>query len=156
MVEDKFVEEAFGEISEDERSKIMANAQVVTALSTKSPSVGTIRIGDVPIRFKLSVSKSLRNKMGLYKAKSATKDPSMDELNALMYDLLASLCVDSPWNEWKTWSVYDDTADIGAMDVLLEIMKQVMSHIEDVKDFRRGRGRITPIEDLQVPVRPAQ
>jgi len=156
MVEDNFVEEAFGEISEDERSRILANTQVLSALKARSQSVGVIPIGSVTVRFKLSVSKSLRKKMALYKSKSAVKDPSMDELNSLMYDLLASLCLDDPWTDWKTWSVYDDTADIGAMDVLLEMMKQVMGHMEDVRDFRRGRGRITPVQDLQVPVRAPQ
>jgi hypothetical protein len=156
MVEDNFVEEAFGEISEDERSRILSNARVVTALKGKSTSIGSIKIGEEDVKFRLSVNKALRRKMGLYKAKAATVDPSMDELNSLMYDLLSSLCVEEPWNKWVTWSVYDDSADIGAMEVLLEMMKQVMAHLEDVKDFRRRRGRITPVEDLQVPVRQAQ
>lgn len=155
MVEDNFVKEAFEEISEDEQSKILANARVLSALKGKSASIGTVKIGDEVVKFRLSVSKSLRKKMALYKTRASNSEPDMEDLNNLLYDLLSALCVEEPWNQWKTWSVYDDKADIGAMEVLLEMMKQVFGHMEDVKDFRRGRGRITPVEDLSVPVRPS-
>jgi len=156
MVEDNFVEEAFEEISQDERAKILANARVVAALKGKTETFGSIRVGEEDIRFRLSISKGLRKKMALYKSKASVGEPEMKELNSLLYDLLSALCVDDPWTEPKTWSVYDDGADIGALDILLEMMKQVKAHMVDLKDFRGGGRRITPVADLQVPVRPAQ
>lgn len=157
MVEvDNFVEEAFSEISDDEKSRILSNSRVLSALKGKSTSVGTIQIGEEVVSFKLSVSKKLRNKMALFKSKASVKEPSMDELNSLMYNLLAALCIDDPWDKWQTWSVYDDTADVGAMEILTSMMRQVRDHIEDVKDFRRRPGRITPVEDLQIPVPPTR
>ena len=147
-VKDTFVEEGFEEISQDERAKILSNDRVVSALKGKSTSIGVTKIGDEVIKFHLSVGKKLRSKMVLYKSKASSQEPSVAELNTIMYDLLSSLCIDEPWNKWQTWSVYDDDADIGAMDVLLDMMKQVKGHMEDVKDFRRGSGRITPVEGL--------
>lgn len=152
MVEDNFVEETFAEITADETAQILANAKVVSALKGKSAVLGTIKIGEEDIRFKLTVSKKLRRKMELYKKRAEDKEPDMNSINTLMYDLLSSLCIDEPWTNWKTWSVYDEDADAGAMEVLFEMLGQVKGHMEDVKDFRGRAGRITPVKNMQVPV----
>lgn len=152
MVEDNFVEETFAEITADETAQILANAKVVSALKGKSAVLGTIKIGEEDIRFKLTVSKKLRRKMELYKKRAEDKEPDMNSINTLMYDLLSSLCIDEPWTNWKTWSVYDEDADAGAMEVLFEMLGQVKGHMEDVKDFRGRAGRITTVKNMQVPV----
>jgi len=154
MVEDDFTREAFEEISEDERTQILANAKVVSALKNQTGKFGTIRVGEEDVRFRLGISKKLRTTLSLLKSKISVSEPGTTELDSTMYNVLSHLCVDEPWTDWKTWSVYDDTADVGALDILLEVMTQIKDHIEDVKSFRGKPRRINAVEDLQVPVVP--
>ena len=60
MVEDKFVVEAFAEITEQEKEKIRSDSRVIAALKSKSSAVGTISVGDAEIKFSLAINKKLR------------------------------------------------------------------------------------------------
>jgi hypothetical protein len=136
--EDDFVKEAYKEISDDERQKILSNARVVKALRSKSPTYGSMKIGEEDVRFRLSINKKLRRKLSIYKTRIADTNPSLKETEFILYDILSSLCPDEPWDSKETWSVYDDQADDqGAQEILLEMIKEVNSHAEDVKNFRR-------------------
>ena len=132
-----FVEEAFAEISEEEQQRIRADSRVVEALRSRNPSIGIVNIGTIPVKFRLSISKKLRRKLALYKSKIGDNEPTMDEIDAVLYDLLSSLSVEEPWNDWKTWSVFDDSSEEGAQEILMQMLQQINSHMEDVKNFRR-------------------
>ena len=131
-----FVEEAFAEISEEEQQRIRADSRVVEALRSRNPSIGIVNIGTIPVKFRLSISKKLRRKLALYKSKIGDSEPTMDEVDQVLYDLLSSLSIEEPWNDWKTWSVFDDSSDEGAQEILMQMLKQINSHMEDVKNFR--------------------
>lgn len=138
MAQDPFVDEAFSEISEDERATILSHEKVVAALRSRSGSVGEIVCGDTTIKFRLSVNKKLRRKLALYKTRSddlATAPIEKSEI--ILYDIISSLCVEEPWTSPKTWSVYDDDAEnYGAQEILTDMLKQITTHMEGVKNFR--------------------
>ena len=132
-----FVEEAFAEISEDEVKRIKADSRVQAALRSKKPSIGTLMVGEEAVKFRLSISKRLRRKLSLYKSKIGDTTPGLEETETILYDVLSSLCTEDPWTSWQYWSVYDDsTEDFGAQEVLMLMLKQINSHMEDVKNFR--------------------
>jgi len=133
-----FVEEAFAEITEQDRQRILSDNKVIEALKSKSPSIGSIVLGTVEVKFRLSINKKLRRKMALYRNKIQDSSPSPEDAERVMYELLASLSIEEPWNSVQTWVVYDDNAeDNGAQEVLFNMLKQITSHVEDVKNFRR-------------------
>lgn len=135
--QDKFIEEAYEEISADEQGKILSNARVVQALRSKEATHGEVMVGEACIKFRLSINKKLRRKLVLYKSKMADTMPTPEELERVLYDLLSSICVEDPWNTWQTWAVYDEAAeDNGAQEILVQILKQINKHMEDVKNFR--------------------
>lgn len=134
-----FVEEAYQEITEEERQKILADARVITALKARSDTCGVVNIGDVVVKFRLSINKKLRRKLQLYKNRIGDSQPGVFEAEDILYDIISSLCIEEPWNSYATWSVYDDEAvDTGAADILTSMLAQINSHAEDVKNFRRG------------------
>ena len=137
MVEDKFVEEAFAEITEQEKETIRADARVVAALKSKSSSVGSITVGEVEIKFSLAINKRLRRKLAYYQANTRDRELAIPEVEALMYDLLSSFCIEEPWNKPSTWEVYDESADLGAEEILVSIIQRINAHMEDVRNFRR-------------------
>ena len=132
-----FVEEAYQEISEDERKRIRSDSRVVGALRSKTTSIGTIQVGESEVKFRLSVNKKLRRKLAYYKSQIGDSEPTIDHVEKILYDLLSSLSVEEPWDSWATWSVYDDYAEEnGAQEILMGMLKQINSHMEDVKNFR--------------------
>ena len=129
-----FVEEAFAEIPEIERKEILANEKVRSLISQKSGRISEKVYGDFPLRFRTSITKKLRNR--LTKAKSNLEGEEMDEF---LYGTLALMCVDKPWTDWKTWSVYDNEIPedgIGAFDIFTDILLEVKTQTESLKGFR--------------------
>jgi hypothetical protein len=141
-----FVEEAFEEISEQERDKIKADVRVVSALRSKTPTVSTIKIGEENIEFRLAISKKLRRKLAFYKAKMEGKQSP--DLDKMLYDIISSICTQDPWNKWQTWEVYDDEDENGVMEILFQMLKEINSHMEDVKNFRGKQGGSSPLGDM--------
>lgn len=137
MAQDPFVDNAFSEISEEEREEIKTNSRVVAALRSKSDSVGTITCGDETIKFRLSINKKLRKKLSVYKThKDDIQNASLEQTEIILYDIISSLCLEEPWTSPKTWSVYDDEAEVGVEEILIKMLSQINSHMEDVKNFR--------------------
>ena len=105
MVEDKFVEEAFAEITEQEKETIRADARVVAALKSKSSSVGSITVGEAEIKFSLAINKRLRRKLAYYQANTRDRELAIPEVEALMYDLLSSFCIEECNNIFIVFSL---------------------------------------------------
>ena len=129
-----FVEDAFEEIPDLERKEILANEKVRSLITQKSSRISEKVYGDVTIRFRTSITKALRRR--LVKAKSSLEGDKMDEF---LYGTLAMMCVDAPWNDWKTWSVYDDELPedgVGAFEVFTDVLTEVKNQTESIKGFR--------------------
>ena len=129
-----FVEESFDEIPDLEKKEILANEKVRSLISQKSGRISEKAYGNCIIKFRTSISKKLRSR--LVKAKAHLEGEEMDEF---LYSTLAYLCVDSPWNNWKTWSVYDNELSeegIGAFEIFTDLLTEVKNQTESIKGFR--------------------
>lgn len=138
MGADEFVEQAFSEISEMEREEIRRNSRVIAALKARTDKRGEVTVGEEKIRFRITLNKKLRRKLSLYRnMKDEIAAGPVEKTEDMLYDIISSLCVDEPWTNPKTWSVYDDEAeDFGAEFVLIEMVGQIGKHAEDLKTFR--------------------
>ena len=129
-----FVEESFDEIPDLEKKEILANEKVRSLISQKSSRISEKTYGNCTIKFRTSISKKLRSR--LVKAKAHLEGEEMDEF---LYSTLAYLCVDAPWNNWKTWSVYDNELPedgIGAFEIFTDLLTEVKNQTESIKGFR--------------------
>lgn len=130
-----FVEESFEEIPDLEKQKILSDEKVKALISQKSARISEKKYGDVTIRFRTSVTKSLRKR--LVRAKKYLENESGVE--EFLYETLAVVCVDEPFNDARTWAVYDgeQTEDgIGALEIFTDIMSEISRQTEMVKGFR--------------------
>jgi hypothetical protein len=145
---DDFVEEAFSEITEMERKQIEGDAKVKTAIQSRSSLYGNIDLNGIVVKFRLTINKRLRKKLLRYKSKIDSGNADISDSENVLYDILSSVCVEPPWTNWKTWSVFDDNSEeVGAQEVLTTVMQQIRGHVEDVKNFRGvQRGADAPIE----------
>lgn len=83
------------------------------------------------------------------KAETLGLDPATIQINDLklqrpMYEMLASLCMEEPWNDWKTWAVIDrgvgDIKGSGMGPVMLHRIFQTIDETAgDIKSFRAKR-----------------
>ena len=136
----EFEKEAFSEISEMELQKIDANEQVQKLIAFEGADLGTIEYGGVSIKFRLFLNKSLRHKMMRAKAQldSSEGEDALYKTEHLMYDVLAEVCTDYPWNDWKTWARIDEKAvnSGGIQGVFIKIMSEIGRQSQDLKSFR--------------------
>lgn len=65
-------------------------------------------------------------------------DPDPIEIQRPMYEVLADLCLDSPWNDWRTWAGIDVRTG-AAPDMLERILAQITPQENQIKSFRSKR-----------------
>jgi hypothetical protein len=132
-VEDQnFVDEAFAEIDQMTLDKLKANEDVVKLISSSQAKVDTIEVGGVKIRFKAFLDRKLRHQLhGVQK----TVGSDFVKTENAMYDTLASLCMDEPWNKRETWVFIEDSGgDVSG--ILRQMMERITENVTNVKDFR--------------------
>jgi len=139
--EEDFVKEAYAEITEMEKKAIEGNAKIQQLLSGKEEKkYALIHYGGVEIRFKPFVGRQLRHKMMKAKKELVGVEPedSLIKTEHLLYTILGELCVDEPFNDWKTWSIIDEKGDSigGVQRIFMLIMAEIGRYNEDVKNFR--------------------
>jgi hypothetical protein len=139
--ENEFVKQAFEEISEMENREFESNEKIRKLLSGKDEKYASVMFGEVEIRFNPFVGKRLRHKMMQAKKeidKDTTSESGLAKSERLLYDTLGSLCVDDPFDNWKTWAYIDEKGDgIGGVQrIFLLIMSELGKYNEDVKNFR--------------------
>jgi len=139
--ETQFVKEAYAEIDEMERNEFASNEKIRKLLSGKDEKYASVTYGEVEIRFRPFVGKRLRHKMILAKKeidKDSASESGLVKTEQLLYDTLGALCVDEPFNNWKTWAYIDEKGDSigGVQRIFLLIMSELGKYNEDVKNFR--------------------
>lgn len=138
--ETQFVKEAYAEITEMEKQAIEGNAKIQQLLSGKDEKYALIKYGGVEIRFKPFVGRQLRHKMMKAKKELVGEEPedSLIKTEYILYTILGELCVDEPFNDWKTWAIIDEKGDSigGIQRIFMLVMAEVGRYNEDVKNFR--------------------
>lgn len=138
-----FIQDAFAEITDMEKSKLDADDRVKRLILAQDSQVGIVNYGGVEIRFRLFLSKSLRHKMmkGQKELETAKDEEALAKSERAMYDVLGQLCIDEPWNHWETWAYVDEKSENvgGVQSIFLQVLARIAQAVEDVKNFRPGR-----------------
>ncbi len=65
-------------------------------------------------------------------------DPDPIAMQRPMYEVLGDLCLDAPWNDWKTWAAIDVRTG-SAPDMLERILAKIAPREDRVRSFRPKR-----------------
>jgi len=138
------------------------NAEVRKLLTNQSERFETIRItgsaGTVEIRVAAAVPWGVRARIARLsvETKRAARreaeewqrvaageeveiaDPDPLALQRPMYEVLADLCLDAPWNDWKTWAGLDIRTG-SAPGMLDRILETIAPQEDRVRSFRAKR-----------------
>lgn len=66
------------------------------------------------------------------------EDPDPIAVQRPMYEIMADLCLDEPWNDWQTWAALDVRTG-AAPEILEEIMKTIAPEDDRIRSFRKKR-----------------
>jgi hypothetical protein len=109
-----------------------AGEKIKSLLLEAKKETRTIKVGDLEIKVRISIPKGLRRKINDM-ASSDTED--MDKVESGMYQVIAEMCVESPFDTAEAWSIIDE--ETGIVPEVLKRIYAVISETEDqVKRFR--------------------
>lgn len=113
--------------------------RVKSLLTASEKMYRVVKIGDFELRINPAIPKSIRRElMRLSKLDddpAYTEEQRMDEAEKNGYKLLASVCVDPPFNSVELWEEID--TDKGIVFLVLEQVTKVISESsEDIRRFR--------------------
>lgn len=128
----KFVEEAFAEIDQMTLDKLKVNEDVSKLISSSKAKSNTVEVGGVKIRFKSFLDRKLRHQLH---GMQQTVGDDFIKTESVMYEILAALCLDEPFNKKETWVFIEDSGgDVSG--ILRQIMETIAENVTNVKDFR--------------------
>lgn len=128
-----FVEQALNEADQMEIEKLKANADIAKIISSSTVATAHITVGGVDIRFKAFLDRKTRHK--LYSTKDVDQE-NLDQVEGVMYDSLAAICIDPPFNSRETWLYIEEQG--GDVSGILKKMTDIISKgSTNAKDFRK-------------------
>jgi hypothetical protein len=127
--------EALKKLEDVERQQVENSAAVRTILTNAKGRFRTIEVLGVKIKVRAVIPRNLRHYLATAYKDSENRD--LDESEAIMYKVIAQMCVDPP--EFKipeTWEALDNEEGV-AQEVMDEIFKVDTSEVNKLKDFRQ-------------------
>jgi hypothetical protein len=130
-------DEAFKELEKKEVKTLEEDESIKKLISSSSTIFKTIKIGEQPIRIKAYMPRTVR--IRLLKTgnslKSAKTDEQILKIEGQIYPIIASMCMDPPFNDVKTWIYLDEKIGC-AQNVLIEILGEVTVTDKSIEKFR--------------------
>jgi hypothetical protein len=126
--------EALKTLGEVERQQVENSSAVRTILNNAKGRSKTIEVLGVRIKIRSVIPRDLRHYLAT--AYKDSEDRSLEESEAIMYKVIAQMCLDPP--EFKlpeTWEALDNEEGV-AQEVMDEIFKVDTAEVNKIKDFR--------------------
>jgi hypothetical protein len=134
----EFVEQAFKEADAMEIKRIKSHEGIQKILQSSDEAFTTVEIEGVQIRIRSFLTKAIRKKLQLVDRIVASEDIDMDGIETALYEILAIICLDDPYNKILTWKILDEQ-DKDLAGYLRIMMAKVNEVSRQAKDFRRER-----------------
>ncbi len=125
------------EFDDMEMQELLSNENIKSVISSANKTYRTIKLGDTDINIKQYMPKKVRHTLIQisHNLESATEG-DLESIEAEMYPLVASMCVDNPFTKASTWKYLDNETGC-IQDVLIKIANEVSKTDSDIKSFRR-------------------
>ena len=141
------LDQAFRELDEEEIQGFEGFGEIEKVLRRSEKQFKSIRLTDgadaVEIRFRATIPLTLRGQMQAQYTRliDTVEDegslPAVDAQVRPMCELLAQICPDAPWNDWRSWAYLEKkSGETG--NLFKQIMKVIEGDDQKLKGFRRG------------------
>lgn len=128
------MEELHKKLDQVDVEAVKSNSKVQEILASSKTRFKVLKYGTIELKIRAVLPRKLRHE--LYELESRKDNLSMEEIEDVTYHVLASMCIEEPFNNPDTWRVIDDEDGV-AMEILNDIYKEALSTETDLKKFRR-------------------
>jgi len=116
------------------QDEIKSNEAVASILTRSKDRYKVVKYQDVDIKIRPTVPKELRHRI-----EDSQDDPDMElreHAERRMYDIIAGMCIEEPFDDWKTWYVLDEENG-DATEFIGKIYETAANTKAEIKRFRR-------------------
>lgn len=129
-----WVEEAYAEVEQMNVDALKGNSDISKIIASSEQAHSTVNISGVDIKIKSFISRRMRHKLAMAQ-KAANDNTDITSVENALYETIAALCVDAPYNQPVTWKFIDfEGGDVNS--ALTKIMTAVTEVSRQTKDFR--------------------
>lgn len=132
-------EEARARLVEFEAQLKTDHSEVFDLITTATKRFKTVKYGNVSIKIRAAVPLDILDEARrLRKEAEDVQDDDVSLLESLkpMYDMVAAICIESPWNNWMTWAIVDRKANGQVRTILGEIIRAIQDSEKKIVQFR--------------------
>jgi hypothetical protein len=131
--EDDFVKEGFAEVDQMEIDKLKNNADIAKIIASDKGATDFILVDGVKVNFTPFVSRKVRHKLASLKPQGQVSD--IEEAENIIYQTIALLCTDDPYNKALTWKFIEASGG-DASKHLAEIMGKISARADQMRKFQ--------------------
>lgn len=135
LMKDPFVTEGYSEADQMAIEKLKANTDIERLVATPTVEPVTVEYNGVKFRVVPFISRPIRHKMQGFNAIANKENATIEDAENALYDTLATLCVDEPYNSRIAWRYVEDRGG-NIADILAAVMGAIKARSGAVKDFR--------------------
>ncbi len=128
---------------QEERSETIRIAGKADAIEIKVRAVIPWNVRSRIARMSTETKRIARQEADEWRRIAAGEEVEIKEVDLVkvqrpMYEVIADLCLEEPWNDWKTWAAFDVRTG-GAPGILDQIMKKIAPEEGRIRSFRGQR-----------------
>ena len=128
---------------QDEQSETIRIAGKTDAIEIKIRAVVPWNVRARIARMGTEMKRIARQEAEEWKKIAAGEDVEIQEVDIIqvqrpMYEVMADLCLEEPWTDWKTWAAFDVRTGAGPK-ILDQIMQKIAPEEGRIKTFRGKR-----------------
>jgi len=141
-----FEEDAMEELDTAEKKELEQNESIKQLITSIKSRYVILKEGECELKLVSSITKVQRNnieklfrlieKYETLESIPKGKEKEIDtKVKKLLYNTLASLCIESPFNEIDTWAQVEEETE-GTAKLFFRMVKAIAGVDEDIKSFR--------------------
>jgi len=129
---DPAIQDTLSEADQMEFEKLKSNIEVQKLITNSKKAVESISVDGVEVRFMPFLSRNVRRKLQVI---SKQKTDTLQGQEDIIYNTLATLCLEDPWNKAVTWKFIEANGG-DASEYLAQIMGKIKKRTEQLTSFR--------------------
>jgi len=117
---------------------VESNVEMQEMIKAKGTLVKEVQVGSMRLKIVPFASRKMRRrilKVGT-EFQAIKTEAELDAGERQLYEVLAEICLEPPYNNWQAWLYFDEKTDGGAINVLYALMSEVMNVEGNLKKFR--------------------
>jgi len=125
-------EAALAKLNEIQRKEVEGNEKIRKFITANKTRYNTVVSGGMEIKVRALIPRKLRHEL---MAMSEKKAVTLEENESMMYQVIAAMCIEEPFDQPEMWEYFD--AEMGIAEEVLDKIFEINKKTEkDIKSFQ--------------------